>query len=498
MNFASFLGTKDRISDFLQKDLMLRSRSRPFLRGSVLVSQLGFGTYRVHHRVSEHHEALLVALQCGVNLIDSSTIYTDGSAETLIGNVLEEMSASGYTRDQFVIVSKLGFIQNEAQAGLWSEVVEYSPHNWYCLHPDFIRHEVNASLARLRTGGLDVMLLHNPECVLEKLGEDLFYQRLKAAFVCLESLVLEQKIRFYGISSNSFAADKEEIDRIDLEKVLKIAAEVSKSLGLLASHFQVIQFPLNPIEHQAATKKTCSWEGNGLTVLELAKQTGLDVLVNRPLNAVLGQELIRLAKKPYTEGIDYRMKFSDCLKRVQKFEDQIWKFMEGSKKLTSFVANSTDFKAFAMGTELSNMLDLLQNEDHWAEVMHSFAMLHTQKSLQLFDKVFGRDSGFDLSQFAQDYLEALGALEEAIVGFLHRREFFEVTEPLFDKFGPDFFSDAESHSAAVIRFLQDLPGKPVVLNGMRCRDYVRDATSSLIEEAHPQVSEVLSRLIRHF
>jgi hypothetical protein len=192
------------------------------------------------------------------------------------------------------------------------------------------------------------------------------------------------------------------------------------------------------------------------------------------------------------------MKFSDCLKRVQKFEDQIWKFMEGSKKLTSFVANSTDFKAFAMGTELSNMLDLLQNEDHWAEVMHSFAMLHTQKSLQLFDKVFGRDSGFDLSQFAQDYLEALGALEEAIVGFLHRREFFEVTEPLFDKFGPDFFSDAESHSAAVIRFLQDLPGKPVVLNGMRCRDYVRDATSSLIEEAHPQVSEVLSRLIRHF
>jgi len=498
VKFASFLGTKDRISDFLEKELMLRHRSRPFLRGSVLVSQLGFGTYRVHHRVFEHHEALLVALQCGVNLIDTSTIYTDGSAETLIGNVLKEMAPSGYTRDQYVIVSKLGFVANEAMAGLWPDVLQYAESSFYCMHPDFIRHEVDESLRRLGTGGLDAMLLHNPESMLEKLGEDEFYLRLKNAFDCLEELVQNQKIRFYGISSNTLALPEDSRDRIDLVRVLGIASEVAQTRGIVSSHFQVIQLPLNPMEHQAATLKNLVWEGESFTVLDLAKKLGLDVMINRPLNAVYKNELFRLAKKPYEEGVEYRPRFAQCLKRVQKFEDQIWKFMEGSSQLTAFVANSTDFKAFSMGTELGNMLDLLQNEDHWAEVMHSFAMLHTQKSLQLFDKIFGNQSGFDFSRFAEDYLESLGELEEAIVGFLHRREFFDVTEPLFDKFGPDFFSDAESHSASVIRFLQDLPGRPVVLNGMRCRDYVRDATSSLIEEVHPQISGVLSVLKRHF
>ena len=58
-------------------------------------SQAGFGCYRVSSGVAHHKAALQKALCEGINLIDTSANYADGGSETLVGEVLEDLIASG-------------------------------------------------------------------------------------------------------------------------------------------------------------------------------------------------------------------------------------------------------------------------------------------------------------------------------------------------------------------------------------------------------------------
>src|SRR6185436_1106389 len=59
-------------------------------------------------------------------------------------------------------------------------------------------------------------------------------------------------------------------------------------------HFKVLQLPMNLFESGAALEKNCGADG-GSTALEAASAAGLAVLANRPLNAILGGRLLRLA-----------------------------------------------------------------------------------------------------------------------------------------------------------------------------------------------------------
>ena len=55
-----------------------------------------------------------IAMEAGVNLIDTSANYTDGGSERLIGQVLGKLAAAGeIERDQVVVVSKAGYLQGE-------------------------------------------------------------------------------------------------------------------------------------------------------------------------------------------------------------------------------------------------------------------------------------------------------------------------------------------------------------------------------------------------
>jgi uncharacterized protein len=60
------------------------SAYRALGRTGLVTSSLGFGGYRIDDRTPEHAAALEQALLGGVNLIDTSTNYTDGSSETCI------------------------------------------------------------------------------------------------------------------------------------------------------------------------------------------------------------------------------------------------------------------------------------------------------------------------------------------------------------------------------------------------------------------------------
>ena len=54
------------------------------------MSKIGFGGYRISISSNEHYDALKKALESGVTLIDTSSNYTDGDSERLIGKLLLE------------------------------------------------------------------------------------------------------------------------------------------------------------------------------------------------------------------------------------------------------------------------------------------------------------------------------------------------------------------------------------------------------------------------
>jgi aryl-alcohol dehydrogenase-like predicted oxidoreductase len=262
------------------------------------VSSIGFGSYRISIKSPKHKEALRLALESGVNLIDTSANYTDGDSERLIGEVLSE-------NPQFnpYIISKAGYIQGKnlyeleklnREGKACDDLVNISPNLKHSINPDFLENQIESSLQRLGKKTLDGFLLHNPEYFFSQEGEqdpEVYYARIKKAFAFLEEKVQQGKIRHYGISSNTFPNDPENIKTTNILTVVKIAGEVSSS-----NHFKLVQFPMNMIENGAISNLN-----QGKNLLEWCKIFKLTTFINRPLNAFSDDGLIRLASYEFMD-----------------------------------------------------------------------------------------------------------------------------------------------------------------------------------------------------
>jgi aryl-alcohol dehydrogenase-like predicted oxidoreductase len=298
------------------------------------VSQAGFGCYRISSGVIGHKAALQKALCEGINLIDTSANYADGGSESLVGEVLEDLIASGeLSRENIVVVSKVGYLQGQnyelsrerKQEGRpFPELVEYGDGLEHCIHPEFLMDQLNRSLERLKLKTLDFYLLHNPEYYLEwaqnnghalETARSEYYRRIRNAFKYLEEEVIHGRIRYYGISSNTFPAAADQPDFTCLATIWDIAESLP-----LSHHFRLVQMPLNLMELGAVLEKN---QPGGESVLEFAQHKGLGVLVNRPLNAFSNNQLIRLAQVPTSE----RQSKDEIVRKIQlltKSEKILW------------------------------------------------------------------------------------------------------------------------------------------------------------------------------
>lgn len=275
-------------------------------RTGLVASSLGFGGYRIDDRTPEHTAALEQALLGGVNLIDTSTNYTDGCSESCIGDVLGR-----HRREEIIVVSKVGYVQGQAlrlarareqRGSAFPEVVKYTDGCWHCIHPEFLADQLGRSLGRLRVEKVDVYLLHNPEYFFTDAAKrrkgasldtlrDKFYDRIRRAFSYLEDEVRRGRIGFYGISSNTCVVPASDPEATALERMWTIAGEVARE-----HHFAVTQLPANLFESGAMLTRNNS--SGTRTVLEFAREHDLAVLVNRPLNGFHRERLIRLADVP--------------------------------------------------------------------------------------------------------------------------------------------------------------------------------------------------------
>ncbi|MDY0121998.1 MAG: aldo/keto reductase [Sulfurimonas sp.] len=274
------------------------------------MSQFAFGTYRISDYNPQHIDALKEAIKSGIRMIDTSTNYLDGSAERAIALALREFDTD--MRESVEIVSKFGYIQGETllkhHEKAFEEVVEYSESCYHSIARSFLKEQLTQSLKRLELTTLDCYLIHNPEYYLldainKKIDKDTrldeMYRRLYEAFIGLEEEVKNGRILSYGISSNSFSKPIDHEEFLPYEDLLDLAQKASQAVGNAIHHFTTIELPINMLETEGL--KCASW----------AKENGLRVLANRPLNAQKEQLMYRLAD--YDESSEYYHHLNELL-----------------------------------------------------------------------------------------------------------------------------------------------------------------------------------------
>ena len=464
--------------------------SAPLGRTGLMASQAGFGGYRISSGVSHHQKALSTAICSGINLIDTSANYADGGSETLVGQVLKDLTARGEAkRQQVIVISKVGYLQGEnfalsqqrkSEGRAFENLVEYGEGLEHCIHPEFVEDQLTRSLARLNLETLDGYLLHNPEYYLgwaAKSGLSLesarneYYRRIRAAFDHLEKEVEKGRIRFYGISSNTFVSVAGDPEFTCLETVWQIAEAVSAD-----HHFGLVQMPFNLLEPGAVL------EGNqpgGKTTLSFAAQKGLGVLTNRPLNAFAAGRLFRLADLPQTQRQDTN-EVIEKIRALAKSETRFWRKIlphldipDGLKvRLKQQNEVSDSLKHYWKNFGSYENFRQAQKGMFWPRVQGVFDFLAP----------YGKENE-ELARWLVDHPICLEAAFDA-VGSIYMEEAVRVLNRIrYTVNDADLeWEQQGTLSQKAIRALRSTAGVSVVLVGMRREAYVEDV---LIELKRP-------------
>ena len=166
------------------------------------VSEIGFGAWQLCNSDSwggmDDQTALRLideALDGGINLFDTAPNYAATKSERILGKALKGR------RDTVVLVSKFG----------------HTPEGPKEFSVDWFWGSLEASLSRLRTDYLDVLLLHNPPSEM--------YAGTHPVWGALDEAREQGKIRHYGASLD-FAAEVEDCLKNTGSEVLEVLFNV--------------------------------------------------------------------------------------------------------------------------------------------------------------------------------------------------------------------------------------------------------------------------------
>ena len=484
--------SKNKTAAYHARHALPESARRELGRTGLIVSRLGFGGYRIDDVTLEHAEALQLALRSGVNLIDTSTNYTDGGSERLVGNVLQALFRAGeLEREEVVIVSKAGYVQGqnlqlaqerERQGRGFPEMVKYMQNCWHCIHPDFLGDQLFRSLARLQLEQIDVLLLHNPEYFLADAQhhqqQDLatvreeYYRRIREAFNFLEKQVAAGRIACYGVSSNTFPHAATHPEFTALERLWDIAAALSP-----LHHFRVIQFPAKLYETGAMKEK--NQLGGSATLLEFAREKKIATLVNRPLNAMHGNGMKRLAAFSTLAVNDAEKIFPAQLAALAEIEKRFTQTLFAELNFARFV--QIERPIFAWSEQLGDGLRVFKNWAHWDHVKQNVIEPQTEMALHFFREKSG--SAALWQEWETQYRAALAAVLTTLAQ-VHAREAAADSQQLaaqLDAAVPALQA-TPALSQKALRVLLNVPGVDGVLLGMRRTPYVEDGLTALRAE----------------
>lgn len=468
------------------------------------IAKIGFGCYRIDNRIEEHFSALQKALHSGIRIIDTSANYCDGRSEILIGNVLNDVIASGkLKREDVTLITKGGYIQGtnyqfamkKLKSGTpFPEVVEFEDGLWHCIHPEFLEDQINRQLHRLdqnEGGYIDVYLLHNTEYYLRNAcknafekedSQKVYYKRIKEAFEFLEEKVKEGKIKYYGISSNTFPLTDILFDFTSLEKVYEIAQEISSD-----NHFKYIQLPFNLLESEAyLNKNQC---GHTKSVLEYAKEKGIHVITNRPLNAITDNGLVRLAD--FKADAFSREEFLKYLEVVNSIEEDFLKDAITNLNLDNneiaFLSNN-----FVFGRALGSNWEKFGSIEHFNDFIEQHLSFKINNLIDFFDEKIKDDYFVELfDRYMKFVFKLLSMISNYYKEFANKRA--EYFHSLINEFIPEDAKPLTLSQKALLT-VASADGVDIVLVGARKEEYVEDVLVVNNCDALKQYDKILSKI----
>ena len=153
----------------------------------ILVSEIGLGTNNFGRKLNYKESEIIIksTLDHGINLLDTSDMYSNGLSEEYIGKATKE------NRDQYIIASKGGM--NPMPSPTDTKVAQRINEgpNKSGLSSVHIKRSVDESLKRLQTDYIDLYQTH----IFDP------YTRQEETLKALDDLVTQGKIRYIGCSN---------------------------------------------------------------------------------------------------------------------------------------------------------------------------------------------------------------------------------------------------------------------------------------------------------
>lgn len=174
------------------------------------VSQVALGCMRIGNMTDKEADIYLAtAVECGYNYFDHADIYGGGRCEEVFGAALKRNSS---LRDKIIIQTKCGI-----RKGM------------YDFSKEHIISSVEGSLRRLGLDGVDVLLLHRPDLLMEP-------DEVAEAFDELEK---SGKVKNFGVSNHSPAqiellktSVKQELSINQMQLSIAVASMISSGANV--------------------------------------------------------------------------------------------------------------------------------------------------------------------------------------------------------------------------------------------------------------------------
>lgn len=262
--------------------------------GDCVVSSIGAGTYLgdpTDEADNRYREALVAALESGINVIDTAINYRCQRSERSVGRAVADANVS---RDATVIATKGGFLpfdgERPADPGAYirSEFIESGrvdpddlARGIHCIAPEYIDDQLDRSLDNLGVRTIDLYYIHNPETQLATRSREAVYDQLEATFTRLEERGADGDITWYGVATwDAFRVPAGGDRHLSLPEVTSRARAAADAAGNETTRFRAVQLPFNVLMADAFTVEAHEGAAGVQSALAFARDAGLDVFTS--------------------------------------------------------------------------------------------------------------------------------------------------------------------------------------------------------------------------
>src|SRR5260370_16145816 len=222
--------------------------------------------------------------------MDTARNYRFQRSEGRIGSALKQLAQKGFSRDEFVLCTKGGYLTPDGsmpsdpneyfyreyiQPGIFKpdEIVQGS----HCMTPQFLENQLDRSLRNLGVECIDVYYLHNPETQLSEVSRPDFLERVRDAFIYLESAAAAGKIQFYGMATwNGLRQEATARESMQLAEFEQLARDIAGE----THHFRFVQISFNLAMTEALTLGNQTVAGNAKTDMEGASELAITLIAS--------------------------------------------------------------------------------------------------------------------------------------------------------------------------------------------------------------------------